>query len=194
MKLNRTLILTTVLVVALFAAVIPALAIDPGTLLNDSFMGDQNNDNIPDKWNIKGDVFRTCSHPFYPSSTNDPCMMVFPPSTETAALWQHAPVETTFLIVEEGVPSEIGRAWMGAKQLDAYRGYYGLRLKLHDDTMVTLYEEIPNGTYPFGHHEFMDNLGSWAKTSFSVPEATYGILMFPGDGYLGIDVLRLPTT
>ena len=192
MKLNRALILTAVLIVALFAAVIPALAIDPLTLLNVSFMGDSNGDNIPDKWNVKGDVFRTCSHPFYPVSTNDPCMMVFPPSTERAMLWQHAPVKVGFIIIEEGQPAEIGRAWMGAKQLDTYRGYYGLRLDLGDGTMVTLYEEVPGGTYGFGHHSFMDNLGSWAIDGFYVPEATYGILMLPGDGYLGLDLLRLP--
>ena len=194
MKRIRLLILTGLIIVALFAAVIPALAVIPISPLNNSFMGDQNNDNIPDKWNVKGDVFRTCSHPYYPGSTIDPCMMVFPPSGKSAALWQHAPVNVAIVIIEEGIPVEIGRARMGAKKLDSYRGYFGLRLHLADGTTMTLYDEVPGGNYPIDHYGFMDNVGNWAADGLVIPDVTYGILMLPGDGYLGIDVLRLSTS
>ena len=188
MKQLRTTMLAGVIFIALIVAIVPALAVDPP--LNNSFMGDANNDNIPDKWNVKGDVFRTCDHPFTAYTTDD-CIMVFPPSSKTAALWQRANLDIIIIVGEEGSSEFIGSSVMGAKKLDSARGYYGLRLHLEDSTTITLYDEIPGGNYPFDFYLFYDTVGPWID-GLSIPEATWGILMFPGDGYLGVDRLTPP--
>ena len=194
MKRTRTFILVGVIVATLFAAVLPSLAVvvDPSTALNWSFEGDKNNDNIPDKWNVKGDVFRTCDHPYYPGDTLTPCAMVFPPSSKSAALYQDVNGEFSVeVLTEEGETVVLALALAGGKKLDWYRAYYGIRFDLPDGTTITLYDDVSGGNFPFSKHFFLDTAGSWAKNGFSTDSFRHGILVLPGDGYLGVDEVSI---
>jgi hypothetical protein len=194
MKRIRTIILAAVILAALFATLVPALALDPYDAVNYSFEGDKNGDNIPDKWMVAGDVFRTCNHPYYPGMVPTPCAMIFPPSNHGAAVWQVLPSELHTLVVlfEEGYPTLLGEGVVGAKQLDWYRAYYGVRLTHEDGTTITLYDDIRGGTYPFEVQEWVDSVGTWVLGENTWPVVKFGILVFPGDGYLGVDSASIP--
>ena len=191
MKRVRLIVLTGLAVVALVAAVVPALAHNP-VEFNWTFMGDKNSDNVPDKWNVKGDVFRVCDHP-YTSYTMDACMMVFPPSNRAAALWQRitaGEIYPSWLVVTEEASHEfIGEAYGATKAFDAYRGYYGVRLTFDDGFRVTVYDMVPYGHNPFGYMSFYDYIGVWGAQygPEDVVDYTYGFLVTPGDGYLAVD-------
>ena len=191
MKRTRTIILATVLVIALFATVLPALA-DGEVEFNWSFMGDKDGDNVPDKWNVKGDVFRVCDHP-YTSYTYDACMMVFPPSNRAAAVWQRATDPLHIIVVtEEGSLEDIGGFFGATKALDAYRGYFGVRVKVSDGSVFTVYDYIPYGHNTWNTYVMSAKIGGWGDDYEvdDITEAMFGILMTPGDGYLAVDMIQ----
>jgi hypothetical protein len=187
-------------IAALFAAVLPALAdVTPDPLLNQSFEGDKNGDNIPDKWNTKGDVFRLCNHQ-WTSYTYDDCMMVFPPSSSGAALWQRLNGEKFSWVVvsQEGESVGLGGAWYAAKQLDWGRAYYG-GIVYGPDTKYVIYTEIDGGTRNFNFESFSAVCGvtDCAKVEAmmgdgTIYELSYGFLVLPGDGYLAVDWIYFP--
>ena len=196
MKRTRTILLATMLVIALFVAVLPAFGhfFDE---LNWSFMGDKDADGDPDKWNVKGDVFRVCDHP-YTSYTADACMMVFPPSNRAAAVWQRVtdldamPVYPSWIVVtEEGSNEFIGEFYGASKALDSYRAYYGVRLTFSDGVTVLYYDEVPGGHNHFSTYLFYDivELEGLAYDLDDLAQVTYGVLAGPGNGYLAVDYI-----
>ena len=193
MKRVRLVILTGLVVTALFAAVLPALAVpDLYDTHNLGFMGDKNGDNVPDKWNVTGDVFRACNHP-YTAYTSDSCMMVFPPSNKAAALWQRYDNDDDLIwvVLEEGQLWTIGGTLRGAKRLDWYRAYFGIRFYYTDGSEIVVYDSIPGGNYPFTWQNFEHTFsgpGADPRTDNQASVLT-GIMVLPGDGYLGIDMI-----
>ena len=196
MKNVRLVILAALLVAALFAAVFPALAISPDSRLNQSFEGDKNGDNIPDKWNVRGNVLRVCDHPY---TALDACAMVFLPSNRAAALWQRIDeLPGSWTDLEEGVLVNFAEGQVAAKQLDDYRVYAGVRLYHPNGTVYTLYNEVSGGSYPFNYSAFGTVCGETctelilgvADGTRRDPSSFYGFLVRPGDGYFAVDWLR----
>ena len=187
MKRLRLLILTGLIIAALAAAVIPALASGPSIPLNSSFEGDKNGDNIPDKWNVKGDVLRVCDHQY---DSYDNCMMVFKPSNKAAAVWQIL-VPDEWVVVTEEASCYWGADYSGAINLDPERAYFGYIVYFVDGTNYTIYTDWPGGTYPMqywqSYWEFPDctpDLPDWEMVK-------WGVVSYPGEGYLGVDYLQM---
>ena len=102
MKNTRLLILTALIIAALFAAVLPAFAgADPfSSAINASFEFDTNNDGTPNSWNKHGDILHVCGRPS--NHMIDNCLMAFLPSDERAILYQ---------VYENGLPSTTSEGW-----------------------------------------------------------------------------------
>ena len=189
MKRTRTIILAGVLIAALFVAVLPAFAVAELIAINYSFMGDQNNDNIPDKWNVVGDAFRNCTVNYL----TDACGMIFPPSASKAIVWQQLPADIAVEALSEEPTVTTGLSILGAKQFDWGRGYVGMRAVGDDNSVVTVYDSVNGGTYPFNFFQFTDTVGGWIE-GFESDNVKIGIVVLPGDGYLAVDYLYPPFT
>jgi hypothetical protein len=192
MKRFRMLILVVVIIAALTAVAIPALAADPFYTGNWSFEADVNGDGHPDKWNVKGAVYRLCDHGY---ATYDDCMMVFPPSNKGAAVWQRYNSDGSLVVVtgEEVESTYLGQGVFGAKNFDSYRAYFGYRIVYPGGENVLLYDDIPGGTYPFTNLFFSALVGSWGKDLGddiyygNIDHLSWGVMVLPGDGTLGVD-------
>ena len=185
MKRTRLIILTALMVVALFAAVIPALA-DPFDFYNLGHEFDDNGDGRPDKWHLKGDTVWVCDHgvPF----AGGPCLVVITPSGKVAALYQHRSDASG--ILQEGTTEYIGYAYAAAKRLGAERAYFGYIFHLSDGAKIKVYDNVPGGNYNFMPHAFYDFFPSSFEPSAEPVAFTWGVLAIPGDGYYYIDTLE----
>ena len=192
MKRVRLLILTGLLIAALTLAVAPALAGLPHVIWNWSFEGDKNGDNLPDKWNVKGDVLRVCDHQY---ASFDNCMMVFKPSNKAAAVWQILDYETgDWTVVTEEASCGFGGGQIGALNLDTERAYYGRIYDMKNGTRYTLYGTIDGGTYPIGVqvvHVTVPNCIPNVVSEDNIATMRWGVLTYPGEGYLGVDSLYI---
>lgn len=196
MKRIRIVILTAIVVAALFAAVIPALAEDPWYFFNMSFTADNNGDGLTDKWHLKGDTVWVCGVN-HPTLYYDDCIVVIKPSSKGAAVYQQFTCDQDFYChfvhPSEEYVAWIGQAGIAAKQLDGGRAYFGHRIAYHDGTVAVFYDEVPGGNYDFTngpYTNFYDGVGWWAEDfNENVKSVTWGVLALPGDGYLYIDWL-----
>ena len=188
--MKRIVLLTGLLIAALALAVIPALAGgDIDEALNWSFEGDKNGDNIPDKWNVKGDVLRVCDHQY---ASLDNCMMVFKPSNKAAAVWQILDADPeTWTVLSEEASCEIGYGYVGAIGLDSERALLGGIVNYTDGSQITAYVLINGGTYPISHHTFDLTMPTCTPDLPDQADGMWGVLVLPGDGYLGVDYLNI---
>ena len=189
MKHLRLVILTGLLIAALALAVIPAFGAGYGTVLNWSFEGDKNGDNIPDKWNVKGDVLRVCDHQY---ASYDNCMMVFKPSNKSAAVWQILDAESDlWIVITEEAACQVGEGYLGALTLDSGRAYFGGIVDYVDGSQISAYFLLSDGTYPISHEVFNLNLPICLPDTPDEAGVRWGVLTFPGDGYLGVDYINI---
>ena len=191
MKRIRLVILTGLLIAALALAVVPALAAGPnyGEILNWSFEGDKNGDNIPDKWNVKGDVMRLCDHQY---ASFDNCMMVFKPSNKAAAVWQILDAEAySWTVNSEEALCVVGVGYVGAYNLPSERALLGAMINYTDGSQITAYILMHGGTYPINGEVFELTLPNCNPDLPDKAEAKWGVLTLPGDGYLGLDAVFL---
>ena len=189
MKRVRLLILTGLIIAALALVAVPAFAGPPYpvTELNSSFEGDKDGDNIPDKWNVKGDVLRVCDHQY---ASADNCMMVFKPSDSKAAVWQTLSPEGWKVVTEEAMCVYMD-GYTGMMGLDSDRAYVGYNIHWADGSSYTLYAAHPGGTHPIDFIYFYWDFPDCNPTIPDPVQMRWGVLSFPGDGYLGVDGIRI---
>ena len=190
MQRTRPIILALIIIIALFATVIPAMAgfLDPGTFFNWSFERDNNADNWPDRWNGNGNVTRICGHP---QQMFGDCSIVFYPSQQRALIWQKAYADDYPDAFEEGYFVNIAAAAVAAKQLPEDRVYVGQVVHYTGVDDVVIYGATPGGTYGLSETHYATFVGKWAEDLPEVPDAvTWFIYARPGNGYVGFDVVE----
>ena len=187
MKRTRLLILVSVLVAALFIAVLPTLAFDPAfaSWPNWSFEFDSNGDGVPNHWNFNnGDIVYICDHPT--AQTYDDCFIGFLPSDSRAMVWQH--ISQPAVNLEEGQTVCVMSGNFAAKRLPASRVYGGGRIHWDTGESATIYGLAPGGNYNFNNIVIWDTLSDPDLLGLDGPDyATWGFLARPGDGYFFVD-------
>ena len=142
MKKARILVLTILVVMALFAAVIPALAGDPVMEQIQSFERDRDGDGEPDFWDLRGNVDWYCHHTMM---FHGYCGVLFNEAHYTAVAFAGLN-EDGFYTNEEGVPDTF-EAYVVARDLDDNRAYMGIVIECTDGSLPKIYGAVPGGTY-----------------------------------------------
>lgn len=184
MKKLRLIALSVVVIVALFAAMIPVLAAPPTIPLNLSFEADTNLDGVPDKWNVRGNAVHVCGHG-HPSAY-DNCLMAFGNSASRAAVYQII-AEDGWVIQEEGVNTVVGYVFVAAKHLPANRAFAGYIMHLANEPAIRIYNTIPAGSYDFTEMPII-RFGDYPnEPNNEINTITWGVLVKSGSGAVYVD-------
>ena len=189
MKKTRLIVLTVVVMMALFVAVIPTFA---NHIINDvwSFEKDGNNDGEPDYWDLVGDAYWVCLDRMLYDGY---CGVVFPPSDEVAIVYAGMDESGDFVTNEEGVPNFF-QILAIAHNLDYGRVFIGELFVLSNGDEILIYSPISGGTWK-GHRTLngiVSNngqglMGIYELSGEDITGHYGGVLAMPGSGGILVD-------
>jgi hypothetical protein len=178
-KKTRLILLVALTVIALFAAVVPALAQTDYYVL--SFERDADGDGEPDYWNIRGAAEWVC---FDRWLYEGHCGVVFYPSRGNSVVYMGMTEAGFTTNGEEGIP-DIADVAVIAKGLDANRAFVGYMFEATNGDRLKIYGGLPGGTYKGWYN--INGMINQTGPGGELRAVFMGMVVVEGDGRILID-------